>query len=174
MRFPASSLARISYVVCLTFGLLLSAAYARGQAPASPSDFKTKISATVSGPFSRNAEEPPGRLALPHFTLDTGLSGTPPRIGPDLNLIAWNSPAGRLSWVQEQNPQSGTRRSNAVRKVRKGPLILGLAGAAVMAAGIAAAADSCGLGPCFRSYGVAAAVAGGAGAVTGFYFAFRR
>ncbi len=81
---------------------------------------------------------------------------------------------GRFSLGPDQGANSGGSQSNPGRTVRKAPLILGIVGAVVMVAGIAVATDNCGIGPCFRTAGVAAAVAGGAAAVTGFYFAFRR
>jgi hypothetical protein len=58
-------------------------------------------------------------------------------------------------------------------RVRKPPLILGIAGAAIMVVGIAMAQDS-GTLISFRKAGIVTACVGGGIAVTGFYLAFRR
>ena len=89
--------------------------------------------------------------------------------------FAYSSEAGQLWLSRIIDAISKGTQSNSARKVRKVPLILGIAGAAVMAVGIALAADPCdGHAPCFRTGGAVDARVGGAVAVTGFYFAFRR
>jgi len=57
--------------------------------------------------------------------------------------------------------------------VRKAPLIIGIAGAAVMVVGIVVAASDDGFVG-VHAAGVTTAIVGGAVAATGFYFAFRR
>ncbi len=86
----------------------------------------------------------------------------------------WSAPGLGVTSVSEQASSTAGGQSQSGRKVRKAPLVLGIVGAAVMGVGIAMATDSCGIGPCFHSAGVATAVVGGGMAVAGFYFAFKR
>jgi beta-lactamase regulating signal transducer with metallopeptidase domain len=161
--------------LCLAVAFLISFANTYGQAAVSQDD-STKVLSPAPGQSGDIREESPGQQPKILFALKTDSASILRQIAEsDPHPYAWTSPDGHFNLGPEQNPNSNANRSNPGRKVRKGPLILGIAGAAVMVAGIAIAADPCGgFAPCFRTGGIVAAGVGGVVAVTGFYFAFRR
>ena len=171
MRFLRSSLFP---VLCPAFVFLVSFANAYGQAAVSQNDF-TIVLSTAPGPSSDVPAEPQSRQPKTIFALKIDSASILRRIAePDPHQRSWTLSDDRFRFGPEQDASSSGSRSNPGRKVRKAPLILGIAGGVVMAAGIVLAAEPCGLGPCFRTGGLIAAGVGGAAAVTGFYFAFRR
>ncbi len=172
MRFLKSP--RTFPFLCLAF-VFFPFPDAYGQAAVSPDD-STKVISPSPDLFNDIPGESPSQPAKILLALKTCPASIPGKTAiADFHPYAWTSPDGHFNPGPEQNTNSSGSRSNSGRKIRKIPLILGIAGAAVAVAGIAVAADPCGgLGPCFRTGGIIAAGAGGAVAVTGFYFAFKR
>jgi hypothetical protein len=150
----------ILYLICL--------ASTYGQVPELQKD-GAQVVVPAPGSLSDIPGEAPIRQAAAFF---------PPRINAESILLQIRSdPHPYSRSLANSNVNLGAKpRSQAGSrgKVRKAPLILGIAGAAVAVAGIAVATDNCGIGPCFRTAGIVTAGVGGAVAVAGFYFAFRR
>ncbi len=156
-------------ISCMTFALFLGCMTAYGQTDVLDNDAANVIS-HASG-ASLLGHQTKILLALKTDSVSTLWQIAGSESSPYGRILSdGHSESGSVQTANSKGTQS-----NPGRKVRKVPLILGIAGAVVMAAGIAMAADPCGgYAPCFRTQGAIAAGVGGAVAVTGFYFAFRR
>jgi hypothetical protein len=162
-------------LLCLALGILLPFVNAHSQMPLSDNETTKTISNSAGGSndFRSESEVPQTKIL---FALKTDAAGILNRIN-ELGGVAGsaNCPAGRIEPGQDNDASSKAGQPNSGRKVKKVPLILGIGGATVMAAGLVFASDSCGeIAPCFRTGGYVAAGVGGAVAVTGFYFAIKR
>jgi hypothetical protein len=160
----------------LSFGLAFVILPHAAAQVADRQDLPAQPVSTVSTPSAGMPGESACEQPTIRFRGAVDLSGLMPGAAASRSGV-WTPPGGFFARGKVQTtttPGSGPKPGRTIRKL---PLALGIVGAVVAVSGIVMAADSCGhscFGPSFRTAGIVTAGVGGAVAVTGFYFAFKR